>query len=57
MITISEERYSELLRAECVYNLMAHVIAEKVDTYSSISYQEVQIYDLLFCGREKEETV
>lgn len=55
MITISEERYSELLRAECVYNLMAHVIAEKVDSYASISYQEVQIYDLLF--RDKEENV
>lgn len=54
-VTISEERYSELLRAECVFKLLEHVISEKAKRYGSISYDEVQIYNVLFLNSESED--
>ncbi len=47
-VTITEERYTELLRAECVAQMLKRVIADKTKHYFSMSYEEIRIYNEMF---------
>lgn len=53
-VTLSEKRYSELLRAECVFQLMEHVIFEKAAAYEGMTHREIQIYSVLFLNKEDQ---
>ena len=54
-ITISADRYVELIRAEQTAKMMLEVIKEKNDHYCGIDHKEIKLMHTLFCGYVGEE--
>lgn len=54
-ITISAEKYEELLRAEHTALMLLNIIQEKKDHYCGIDHNEVKLLHTLLCGYVPEE--
>lgn len=55
-VTISQARYNELVKAEQDANRLKDFIANKVDSYSALSLQELRtLRDLIMPSKEEEE--
>jgi hypothetical protein len=54
-ITISADRYVELIRAEKTAQMLLDIIKEKNEQYCGIDYSEVKLMHTLFCGYVGEE--
>ena len=54
-ITISAERYVELVRNEQVGQMLTGFINERVDGYKDITLAELRILKTLICGYVGEE--
>ena len=49
MVSISEERFAELIVAEHHYNRLCRVIKEKANTYDTLDNQELRIIRDIVC--------
>lgn len=54
-ITISTDRYLELLRAEHTAQMLLDIIKEKNESYCGIDHKEIRLMHTLFCGYVGEE--
>ena len=54
-ITISVERFQQLIRAEQDANQMKTLLADKVENYGNFSRDEMKLLYTMYCNK-KEET-
>ena len=54
-ITISTDRYLQLLRAEHTAQMLLDIIKEKNESYCGIDHKEIKLMHTLFCGYVGEE--
>ena len=56
-VTISVERFMQLIRAEQDANQLKVLIADSVKTYNGINYDVVCALNAMYCGKMEEDDV
>lgn len=54
-VSVSMERYQQLIRAEQTANMLLALVEDRADTYSTITYDELKTLRLMLIGKKEEE--